>query len=99
MKIRTEVLSGDALDWAVRHAAAEQSDIETITQSAGISIVRCNDLYFPKGNEHGDHYEPYYRGVSPDGVKMYGPSPAIATKRVYVKTKLGDVVEIPDNLT
>lgn len=29
-----------------------------------ITIVRCNDLYFPKGNEHGDYYETYFKATA-----------------------------------
>lgn len=30
-----------------------------IIEREGIETIKCNDLYFPKGNETGDFYEPY----------------------------------------
>lgn len=64
-------------------------------------------LYFPKGNESGDHYEPVWiaaierlRADDEDYVywSWQGPTPLIAAMRCYVASKLGDEVEIPEEL-
>ena len=38
-------------------------------------------------------------GETPRGKPQYGPTPLIAAMRCYVASKLGDVVEIPEELT
>lgn len=70
-----------------------------------INTIRCNDLYFPKGNEHGDFYEPYWEATIDGGTdagtplyKTYGPTPLIAAMRCLVASKLGDTVQIPSEL-
>lgn len=37
-------------------------------------------------------------GATPRGTPAYGPTPLVAAMRCYVATKLGDEVEIPDEL-
>ena len=82
--------------WAQGGPLIEKHDINTI---------RCNDLYFPKGNEHGDFYEPYWEATIDGGTdagiplyKTYGPTPLIAAMRCLVDAKLGDTVQIPSEL-
>ena len=65
-----------------------------IIDRAGITIVKCNDLYFPNGNENGDHYEPYIKATI-ENVKEYGPTALIAAMRCYVSSKLGSTVKVP----
>jgi hypothetical protein len=73
----------------------------------GIEVRKGNPLYFPKGNEKGDYYEdlwvarktqehlpPGMRGV----YEKWGTTPLIAAMRCYVTSKLGDEVEIPEEL-
>ena len=70
---------------------------EPLMELAQISVVRCRDLYFPKGNEKGDYYEPYWRATA--GVaKQYGPTPLIAAMRCFVALKLGNEVDVPEEL-
>lgn len=59
----------------------------------GIDVKKGNPLYFPKGNERGDYYEPLWIAG-----KMHGPTPLIAAMRCYVASKLGDEVEVPEGL-
>lgn len=70
-----------------------------------INTIRCNDLYFPKGNEHGDFYEPYWKATLDGGTdagiplyKTYGHTPLIAAMRCLCCAKLGDTVHIPEEL-
>ena len=39
-----------------------------------IIITKCNPLYFPQGNEKGEHWEEYYCAEG-NGLKVYGASP------------------------
>lgn len=67
-----------------------------------INVVRCNDMYFPKGNEFGDYYEQLWRAGPYDidsiSQRFYGPTPLIAAMRCYCCAELGDEVEIPEEL-
>ena len=60
-----------------------------------ISTVRLNDLYFPSGNEKGEHWEAYFCATCA-GEKRYGATRREAAMRAYVASKLGEEVEIPD---
>ena len=71
-------------DWAQGGPIIEREKIE---------LVRGNDLYFPQGNETGDFYEPLWIAG-----KMHGQTPLIAAMRCYVASKLGDEVDVPDEL-
>ena len=68
-----------------------------------INVVRCNDMYFPKGNEFGYYYEQLWRAEPYDmdsiSQRFYGPTPLIAAMRCYVCSVMGDVVEVPEELT
>lgn len=72
---------------------------DPIIEREQISIARCNDLYFPNGNEHGEIYEEYWKATPLSGKPIYGPTPTIAAMRCYVASKLGNEVEVPDSLT
>jgi len=62
-----------------------------IIEREGIEVLKGNPLYFPKGNEKGDFYEPLWIAG-----KQHGTTPLIAAMRCYVTSKLGDEVEVPD---
>ena len=132
MKIKTNELTGAALDWAVAKAMGEDDAPGSfldgvvphpdylkfypstdwtqggpIIEREGIELTRGNPLYFPKGNEKGDYYEdlwiarktqdkllPSVRGV----YETWGDTPLIAAMRCYVASKLGDEIEIPEEL-
>jgi hypothetical protein len=64
-----------------------------IIEREGIEILKGNPLYFPKGNENGDYYEPLWIAG-----KQHGTTPLIAAMRCYVASKLGDEVEVPEEL-
>lgn len=106
MKIKTADLTGAALDWAV--AKCEYDDLAALTiqypehakhypkvspstdWSQGgpiierelISVEFILEWYADKHGEHGAD----------------GPTPLIAAMRCYVASKLGDEIEIPDEL-
>ena len=64
-----------------------------IIERENIEMKKGNPLYFPKGNEKGEHYENLWIAG-----KMNGPTPLIAAMRCYVASKLGDEVVVPDEL-
>lgn len=78
-----------------------------IIERESIGVTKGNPLYFPKGNEKGDYYEdlwiarktqehlpPGMRGV----YEKWGTTPLIAAMRCYVASKLGDEVDVPDEI-
>jgi len=70
----------------------------TIIERERIDVVRGNDLVFPKGNEKGEYSEPLWLASHGAGRKFHGPTPLIAAMRCYVASRLGDEVEVPDEL-
>lgn len=75
-------------NWAHGGAIIERHQIQT---------QRGNDLYFPKGNEKGDYYEPLWiASLTP--LEVWGPTPLIAALRCYVASKLGSEVDVPEEL-
>lgn len=64
-----------------------------IIEREGVEVVKGNPLYFPKGNENGDYYEPLWVAGN-----QHGQTPLIAAMRCYVASKLGDEIELPEGL-
>lgn len=64
-----------------------------IIEREGIEIRKGNPLHFPQGNESGEHYEPLWIAG-----KIHGQTALVAAMRHYVASKLGDEVEIPEEL-
>lgn len=89
-------------DSAFLHYSSNWANGGPIIEREKIDLVRCNDLYFPKGNELGDYYEMLWRAepfnTGSISQRFYGPTPLIAAMRCYVALKLGDVVEVPEEL-
>ena len=106
-----EELTGAALDWSVAKCEGEDyspvttyngighefpptnystdwAQGGTIIEREGISVIQSNDQW--EANSRYDVDE-YYR-------IEFGPTPLIAAMRCYVASKLGDNVEIPEEL-
>ena len=64
-----------------------------IIERERIEIQKGNPLYFPEGNENGDYYEPLWIAG-----KMHGQTPLIAAMRCYVVSKMGNEIEVPEEL-
>ena len=64
-----------------------------IIEREKIGLFKGNPLYFPEGNENGDYYEDLWIAG-----KYHGQTPLIAAMRCYVASKLGDEVEVPNEL-
>jgi hypothetical protein len=72
-----------------------------IIEREKIELTKGNPLYFPEGNENGDYYEVLWIATLIGRVSIseeQGQTPLIAAMRCYVASKLGDEVEVPDEL-
>jgi hypothetical protein len=83
-----------------------------IIDREGISVVRCNDLYFPPSEGKDAYYEPYWKaqlwrllpkahpsyGDHRRQYTAYGTTRREAAMRAYAVSKLGDDIDIPKEL-
>jgi hypothetical protein len=99
--MKTSELTGAALDWAVAKAIGDYKPVavpsystnwsqggpiierEAITVSEGSPVLGLEWMACDRGSTHIQH----------------GPTYLIAAMRCYVASKLGDEVEIPEELT
>ena len=63
----------------------------------GGPIIEREEIGFAKYGPNGSWKAVI--GETPRGSPFYGPTPLIAAMRCYVASKLGDVVEVPEELT
>ena len=98
MRIKTNELSGAALDWAVAkcegvvyHGPA-WTKYSTDWAQGGPIIEREKTAIKENGYGH------WFAKVGA-GKWMHGPTPLIAAMRCYVASKLGDYIDIPEELT
>jgi len=104
MKIKTSELTRTALNWAVCVAEfGYGSDYKTnqystdwgyggwVIEREGIAIRKYGD--FPETAWQADKWQ--FRFAEPQAC---GPTPLIAAMRCYVTSKLGEEVEIPEEL-
>ena len=110
---KTAELTGAALDWAVAKIEQEWTDEDRWYNTIGyVDTGDVDDEpYYPSTDwaQGGPIIEREKLGVSfesvdlweawaYDGVTGTGPTPLIAAMRCYVASKLGDEVEIPEEL-
>jgi hypothetical protein len=94
MKIKISELNRAALDWAV--GQADECDLAPVEYSTkwefgGLIIEREGiSVYFENGDWHAK--------AQSKPVTYYDYSPLVAAMRCYVASKLGDEVEVPDEL-
>ena len=98
MKVKVSELQGAALDWAV--AECEQFVEDEFEPSEnwadGGPIIEREQLNLScLGNNKWEVWPNY--GMN-DTTYCKGPTPLIAAMRCYVASKLGDEVEVPDDL-
>lgn len=109
MLMETLKLTGPALDWAVAKcegADAETLDALTFKYTAHASGGWCFSTDWAQGGPIIEREKIDLTNLCP-GIwrAIYvthwftGPTPLIAAMRCYVATKLGDEVEIPEELT
>jgi hypothetical protein len=114
MKIKTSELIGPALDWAVGQCAYDtkviaEDGVVYFTSADGYRTGRCNpSTNWAQGGpiiereeiSIGKADEPEwwaFKGWKAENGTP-GPTPLVAAMRCYVASKLGDEVEIPDEL-
>ena len=95
MKIKTNELSDAALDWAVNQIEECCDDpttppFSTDWAQGGPIIEREKITIFQTGKD--------WMGYIRHDAESFGPTPLIAAMRCYVASKLGDEVEIPEEL-
>ena len=92
MKIKTSDLTHATLDWAVS-AANEDSDIYPYSTSwqEGGPIIEREKITL---EWTGENWCAYIRHDE----EVFGPTALIAAMRCYVASRLGDEVEVPDEL-
>lgn len=111
--MKTSELTGPALDWAVAkcegrevkawavHRRLGRCDYSTnwsqggpIIEREGISVAYDVEMSQAEGSEY---WATLYAVDSGEG-RTYGPTPLIAAMRCYVASKLGDDIEVPEEL-
>ena len=113
-KIKTSELIGAQLDWAVAKCEAvlfpRSIPKYTTDWSQGGPILERENISFrkyhnPKSEAHGTYYARICREngtmvvwYKTTGCQQTGPTPLIAAMRTFVASKLGDEVEIPEEL-
>lgn len=112
MLVKTSELTGAALDWAV--AKCEGTDVEYINDGITQCLLRVSPftgVYSPSvdwaqggpviAQEKIDVYFQHdlqWCAANQNGFDCIGKTPLIAAMRCYVASKLGDEVEIPEEL-
>ena len=115
MKIKTSELQGATLDWAVQQCEGARKDIDfvwwteeyspsTLWAQGGPIIEReeiCSKRQLPCSAGYEWNAWIWTKHISKGGSSAggSGPTPLIAAMRCYVASKLGDEVDVPDELT
>ena len=99
-QMKTNELTGAALDWAVcvaeyGYGADYKTNRYSTNWSHGGPIIEREGI---ATRENGDS-DDWYACKRWDNHGKFGPTPLIAAMRCYVASKLGDDVEIPEELT
>jgi len=107
--MKTSELTGAALDWAVATIVTYQPPYDEYTKvwlsqhrystdwAQGGPIIEREGIEIRKIRTA---HEMAWRSVSfDDSIKQYGPTPLIAAMRCYVASKMGDDIELPEELT
>lgn len=118
MKIKTNELTGAALDWAVASAKGYSKLALTISGEAreflemhsegyhnystdwsqGGPIIEREGIKLTPRKPFHDDWEAEFRWPQGGGTNAFGPTLLIAAMRCYVASKLGDEVEVPEEL-
>ena len=112
MKIKTSDLTMLALDWAVCKAKGEyQCPVDEYTAvwmasrrystdwALGGPIIEREKINLNCGDDTWGVAEGVWEAAHPKGTNVsFGPTPLIAAMRCYVASKLGDTVDIPEEL-
>ena len=111
MKIKTQDLYLSALDWAVAQCEGLKGDVLNAVKSGELSpstqwhyggpIIEREriGLWAYQWNEQGEPEAGWYAEDEGGDHVRTGVTPLIAAMRCYVASKLGDEVDVPDELT
>ena len=113
MKINTSELTGKPLDWAVAvaegavwatwrfieaHSSGEMNYQKDWAQGGEIIEREKIAVAYEPSQIYDDAYRWKAMCAMSDNGHEYGPTPLIAAMRCYVASKLGDEVDVPDEL-
>jgi hypothetical protein len=109
MKIKTSELTGPALDRVVAECMGQPEEWMTDHKRGYINspstdwaqggpIIEREEIALATGYNWEATKEIEHRGEA-DYCIQHGPTPLIAAMRCYVASKLGDTVDIPEELT
>ncbi len=111
MKVKTEDLTGPALDWAVAkcEGVINGDDLDTgfifergyspsTNWAQGGPIIEREEIYLAKSILGGWTGSIYVKAKDYNCIMHAAPTPLIAAMRCYVASKLGDEIEVPDEL-
>jgi len=106
MKIKTSELTGVALDWAVAKCIGQPDEWMAdhrrgYINSASTDWAQGGPIIERENISAISHNKPNHwvaRTTSYPPTYFRGPTPLIAAMRCYVASKLGDEVEVPDEL-
>jgi hypothetical protein len=114
MKIKTQELTGPALDWAVAKCAGWDEYLENdlpvrYADADGQDIAWSPSANWAQGGPiieregirlHRSYIGDWWAGPEPDSHRpISGPTPLIAAMRCFVASRLGEEVDIPEELT
>jgi hypothetical protein len=112
MKIKTQDLTGAALDWAVARALGKRSRLFISQRTGALAAEHHYSTNWAQGGpliERGrisirpDISTPDFRAFvirTPEGMshRYIGPTPLISAMRCFVASKFGDEVDVPEEL-
>ena len=98
MRVKTNELTEQELIHVLSLPDFSWQTCGPIIEREGIEVVRGNDLIFPKGNEKGEYSEPLWLSSYRGGRMFHGPTSLIAAMRCLVESRLGDEIDVPDEL-
>ena len=103
--MKTSELTGNALNWAVNRAERLTGILSPVNYCGkgehGGPIIEREKMDIACWDTHSMPWKASIDGGTDAGVALYveyGPTPLIAAMRCYVTSKLGDNIDIPEEL-
>ena len=108
MKIKTADLTGQALDWAVERALGTSEfwfapdefkpQYESGESHYSTNWAQGGPIIEREGMQIQTFMDKWLASIPKPFVQQEGPTPLIAAMRCYVSSRLGDEVDIPEEL-
>ena len=107
MQIKTSELQGAALDWAVAKCERVEFTYEDHPRHEMVNMHYSTDwsqggpiieVEITRVENLGDGRWAAYKNSKDETHRLTGPTPLVAAMRCYVASKIGDEVEIPEEL-